>query len=278
MKTNIKFLLNNSVFIFFIIFLFSNTSELWTEAKPYDIYQKALENMKSDNFEKAIEYLYEALQYYPNSSNEQISSIYWNLQACYFHLQNYTLAIQVCDKWIEKGGKFLGNAYYCLGLNYFYNNEFSKAIAAFSESLDKTLDVEDNSYNIIDTYNFIKLSYEKLGENYGWIPESKLWMVKIPSATWQYENRGKLCCLTNFSVRVENHLPVTIIAVNLNLILKDSKGQIIYKRHHSAWVNGLNTSEIAYSDYFALNNEVCLQCNYLDGQLNWTCEITGIAY
>ncbi len=132
---------------------------------------------------------------------------------------------------------------------------------------------------LLEFRSYIKECYKNLGNPHGWIPAREYYRISTTYATWQSENKGNTCCIKTFAIRIKNQLPISIQAVNLDLIIKDKKGTIVYKRNHTAWVNGLNTNEIAQSDYFDLNNEVCLPCSYVNGEnFRWDCDVTGVAY
>jgi len=264
-----------------LIFLFFfNSITMYSQYNWQYFIDQASVNQNSQKYLDAITNYNSALELLPDSLNEQISLTYWNLQYCYSSLKENSMAISACYSWINKGGWYLGNAYYCLGINYYNNGEYSKAIDAYSNAIQYSNSViEGRPLNINDIYSYIKYNYQKLGYSYGSVPKALFWKVSIPHGYWEWQDKGKTCCINTFAVRVENRLPISIQFVNIDLIIKDKKGTIVYKRSHTAWVNGLNTNEVAQSDYFNLNNEVCLPCSYINSEkFSWSCDITGVAY
>ena len=260
------------------IFLFFSSIYCQPDANYY--YNLATKSKNSKNYQDAIINYKKAIELYPEYSQEQISLTYSDLQYCYHILNDYTNAIYYCNSWIEKGGWYLGSAYYALGTNYYYYGDFSSAITAYSNAIQNSNSViNGSSLNVINIYSYIKTCYGKLNIKYGWIPESEYWRVNIKNATWTYTKKGKSSCISSFSVRVNSLLPISIKAVNIDLIIKDKKGSIVYKKNHTAWVNDLNTNEVVQSDAFDLANEVCLPTNYVESEkFNWTSVITEVLY
>ena len=260
------------------IFLFLSSIYCQNDASYY--YNKANASRDSKNFQDAITNCKKALELYPDSMQEQISLTYWNLTYCYYELGDFSNAKDACYAWINKGSFFLGDACFSLGTIYTARKEYYLAILSYSNAIQYSSDfAKSSSYTVVDCYDKISQCYKQVNNKYGWVPESEYWKVKIPSASWNYQKNGKTSCISSFSVRVENKLPITIKAVNIDLIIKDKKGTIVYKKNHTAWINDLNPTEIAQSEYFDLTNEVCLPTNYVDSEkFFWTSVITGVAY
>lgn len=262
------------------ILLLISSSFLYGQFSADDYFQKGIANYNSNNFQGAITNYNNALELYSDTLYEHISITSWHLVRCYLQLKEYSKGIPVCYSWIYKGGFYIDKAYEFLGLCYWGLEKNSEAIDAFSNAIQKSHS-SNNEYqiNIPDIYSNIKYNYQSLGNSYGWIPTSQFWKVNIPHGYWKLQDHGKTCCIQTFAFRVENKLPISIEGINIDLIIKDKKGTIVYKRNHTAWVNGLKTNEVAQSDYFDLNNEVCLPCSYLNSdKFSWTTDITGVAY
>lgn len=263
----------------FLLF-FSSSTLLYSQPDADYYYNKALSYAQSERYYNAIDELKRALELYPDSQHDKISLTYWEMSTCYIRLKEFSEAISACNLWLDKGGIYTGNAYEILGISYFNKGEYSNSIDAFSKAIENSYWVEEDSpLDLKDIYRYIKESYNKLGNSYGWIPKSQFWKVDTPHGYWKWEDMGKICCINTFAVRVKNTLPITIHCVNIDLIIKDKKGTVVYRRNHTAWVNGLKTNEVIQSDYFNLTNEVCLPCSYLSSEkFSWTSEITGVGY
>lgn len=266
-------------YLLLMFFVFNSYNILGQSLNNY--YNEAMDFQNKKEYSKAIEKYNDHLNYsLTDTMYEDISLTYWNLQYCYSQLKDYANAISACNNWINKGWYWKGNAYYNLAINYYSIGEYSSAIFSYGKTIQFSFDYKKgSSIKITDIYSYIKSCYSKIGNSYGWIPESEFYNISIPHGYWHSTNQGKNSNMYDFAVRIENRLPISIQAVNIDLIIKDKKGTIVYKKNHTAWVRDLGQNEVMQSEYFDLDNQVMLPTSYLNSEkFNWSCIITGVAY
>ena len=128
------------------------------ELKAEELKFKGNAAINSKNYEEAIQYYTDALNYSSDGSNSHV--YYSNRAAAYCHLNNYIEAVNDCESCIALDPNYV-KAYSRLGLANFFLERYDDAIYAY----EKACELEPNNQSHIDSLKKAKAKLQKLNKN-----------------------------------------------------------------------------------------------------------------